>query len=389
MEGAARLLISRPHLPHLSMVFERGPYRAVIMAETPRGVAAPVRNSTNRWGLRGDDPPADWEEWETWIAVGSSTTQCYSLDDDRTWPQQVQRRLRAAGSRTWVGNAGQDGATTRSAVALVDEVMREVRPTGMLFLVGGIDMVLSLSDDRRREGSPHDHALRRRLDRFREARRSGLRGILRGDGLRLRDEFVSWRRSRRAHTVPAKSPHRGRFPPALTAPEDTLPPLNLLLPSLPEYRANLKRLGALARELGARAVFLTQPILYGTDSAWASREARTLRIEGRDYRISAATERRLLERFNAATLEVCAEEELECLDLATRIPPDSLLFYDEGHFTDSGAALAAEAIAGYLSALPKETSFRPRWPRLSHSGPISSFRPTGTWHISIFRDILI
>lgn len=221
-------------------------------------------------------------------------------------------------------------------------------------------MVLSFSEDRRRKGSPYDHAQRQRLDHYREVRRSGLRGILRGDGLRLRDEFVSWRRSRRMRPVPAESSHRTRFPPALMAPEDTLPPINLLLPSLPEYRANLKRLGALARELGARAVFLTQPILYGTDSAWASREARTLRIEGRDYRISAATERRLLERFNATTLEVCAEDGLECLDLAARIPPDSLFFYDEGHFTDSGAALAAEAIAGYLSALPKEASSRPR-----------------------------
>jgi hypothetical protein len=108
-------------------------------------------------------------------------------------------------------------------------------------------------------------------------------------------------------------------------------------------------MGARARELGVRAVFLTHPGAYGRDSLWKTREARTLRIGGRDYRISAATERSLLDRFNAALLEVCASARLECFDLAARIPPDSTYFYDEGHLTDAGAELAAAALAAWLS----------------------------------------
>jgi hypothetical protein len=109
------------------------------------------------------------------------------------------------------------------------------------------------------------------------------------------------------------------------------------------------RIGEGAQALGIRVLFLTQPSLHGSDDAWAGREARVLQVEGRTHRISAATERRLLDLYNRELLSLCSGRGWECLDLAALIPPDSLYFYDAVHFNDSGAALAADAIAGYLA----------------------------------------
>jgi hypothetical protein len=92
--------------------------------------------------------------------------------------------------------------------------------------------------------------------------------------------------------------------------------------------------------------------LFGSDSTWAALESRTIDYHQRDYRISAATERRLIDRFNSVLMDLCAAHRIECFDLATRIPNDSLHFYDEGHFTEKGAALAAEQIARYLLSNP-------------------------------------
>jgi lysophospholipase L1-like esterase len=114
------------------------------------------------------------------------------------------------------------------------------------------------------------------------------------------------------------------------------------------------RMHALARQLGVRAVFLTHPYRYGTGPEWASREGKELEIGGRKYRISAATERRLLDVFNAELLSLCASSGLECMDLAAGMDreagraPDTPFFYDEGHFNDAGAERAASLLADYL-----------------------------------------
>lgn len=140
-----------------------------------------------------------------------------------------------------------------------------------------------------------------------------------------------------------------RFPAPLAAPEDSIHADSLLAKPLEAFRRNILRIQALSRKMDIRVLFMTHPYLYGTDSNWAGRESRTLEYRQRDYRISAATERRLLDRFNEELLGLCAANRLECLDLAPLIPNDSLHFYDEGHFTEQGAALAAEKIAAYIT----------------------------------------
>lgn len=350
--GAAALSLgmaernARAHFPHprVSLAFERGAYHRVLVADPPAGAAGPARVSTNWWGMRGDDPPADWAAHETWIAVGSSSTLCAYLDDARTWPARLQAALNAGdpGRRAWVGNAGEDGLTSAALAGLAEKVVGTVRPRGLIVLPGGPDMIQNFSDDRRERPNPYDAAFARRL-----ARLDGEPGLADRVGL-----WRAWREWRRARAdgpwVPDRSGHAAWNPPPLMVPEDSLPPMDRLLPFLPAYRDNLRKLAATARAQGVRAVFLTHPTAFGTDGEWRLREARILRIEGCEYRISAATERRLRDLYNAALLEVCGAESLECLDLAALIPPEAGYYYDGSHFNDRGAALVGRLIADHL-----------------------------------------
>ncbi len=68
---------------------------------TPGGVL-----TTNAWGMRGEEPPEDWDEWLTIITVGGSTTANFYLDDSLTWSRIIQDRLREVHPQTWVGNCG-------------------------------------------------------------------------------------------------------------------------------------------------------------------------------------------------------------------------------------------------------------------------------------------
>src|SRR4051812_962072 len=90
--GLAEYAARRCFLPAIGSVMESDPYKRIILKQAPRGIVTPTTLSTNRWGMRGDEPPRDWEDWNTLFAVGSSTTLCYHLDDAKTWPYLLQQR---------------------------------------------------------------------------------------------------------------------------------------------------------------------------------------------------------------------------------------------------------------------------------------------------------
>jgi hypothetical protein len=202
-------------------------------------------------------------------------------------------------------------------------------------------MARDLSDEGRARPNPFDNALARRLGRMSD--RPPLRKRM-GIG-RLFD------RGNRGF-IPDSSGHAPWSPPPLSVPEGPLPSLDSLLPSLPAYRESVRRMGALAKGMGMRAVFLTQPIGFGSDSAWARLEARRVTLYGKERHLSCATERRLRDAFNAALLEVCASDSLACFDLAARMSGEPRWFYDGAHFNDAGSDRAAALIAEYLQSRP-------------------------------------
>lgn len=81
-----------------------------------RGVSPVAFHSTNSWGMRGPEPPRDWDARHTIITVGGSTTQCFYLDDHKTWPCLLGEKLHDPYPDVWVGNGGLDGHTTRAHI---------------------------------------------------------------------------------------------------------------------------------------------------------------------------------------------------------------------------------------------------------------------------------
>ena len=56
-----------------------------------------VVHQRNSLGFRGPEPPADFSRDLTIVTVGGSTTECFDLAEDKTWPHDLgvnlQRRL--------------------------------------------------------------------------------------------------------------------------------------------------------------------------------------------------------------------------------------------------------------------------------------------------------
>lgn len=327
--------------PLFGPYFDLRPYKKLQLFPQLAGVSSPAWHTSNRWGLRGDEPPADWESYYTIITIGGSTTQCFYLDDHKTWPYQLQEKLRQTFGRVWVGNAGLDGHSTNGHVLMMRQVIPRLKPDAVILLVGANDLSLSFAEE----------AERNQYDLRFEQRLNSPAGWLFQHSRLLQVVYV-WKRIwlDQAKVVTKDGPPAYR-PEKLSAAETTPSDLKAVLPSLPRFRNNVREIIQLARRMNLRAIFLTQPSLYGDDAYWSGIQAQNYWTQGPKEPISAATQWRMLNLFNQELMRTCREQGVEVLDLAAVIPHSFEYFYDPYHFTEAGAELVAAQVAAYLQNL--------------------------------------
>jgi lysophospholipase L1-like esterase len=329
LELVARIILPPPKFdPALALY----PFTRINKHNEIVGVSEKALYTTNRWGLRGDEPPADWDNSFTIIAIGGSTTLCTSLDDANTWPAQLQAQLRQKGEKAWVGNAGIDGHTSRGHVIMMSEVVKPLHPKAVIVLAGVNDLGISLSVD---NSMWWDEVFNQR------------RNILSRSQLY---QIIMLLKARLIDKVPEMSEVHGEDfadKPIVQSELTPLPDdLTKALPTLPQYKQNLEQMIDIAQAENIKILFMTQPLLYDDTQYWQG-------VDGRPWwvtrpaipNLSAASTWKMMKLFNEEMLKVCQERNVPCYDLASQIPHDRKYFYDIAHFTDAGAALVAQNAA--------------------------------------------
>jgi len=306
--------------PRLGLI----PYaRHTIMVDLP-GVSMGGTLSTNRWGLRGDEPPEDWDAWTTIVTVGGSTTADYYLDDSRTWSNVLQETLRREDSLVWVGNGGIPQHNAETHEYFLREVVAEIRPDIVVFLVG----INDIGQFMREAISLTELSLPER----------GARAFLFTQSRLLQTLY----KAKRVYIDGAEVISENSDPDFellhMTAPETRLPEdLSTMLPDPGYYQRRIRRLIETCRQLEVTPVFLTQPLLYEDTEYWRQIQGGSSWLIGPDSIFSAATKWLMLDHLNRQLIAVCEREGVACFDLASHIPHDTSMFYDEMHFTEAGS----------------------------------------------------
>jgi lysophospholipase L1-like esterase len=340
------------------------------------GVEGTAEYRTSSWGIRGDEFGPDGTEYRI-LSVGGSTTQNLYLDQAETWTLLVGRLLgpTASGKSTWVGDVGTSGRTARSHVLQMRYLMPQLpHIDAVVSLVGVNDLTTALRQGFSYEPPPNlsDPAAERRqmaqafvqvpgrihnrlpaywdedvppvkrLALYQLARTVKLSIDQARSGLNqdpLGEVYLRWRKHRQeAHEI-----------------VDSLPDLTL---PLGEYRGYLEAMASTAREHGTRLILLTQPTLWRADLSPEERDALWLggmgdfqNEPGHDY-FSPRVLQLTMDAYNETLLDVCDEGLAECYDLASALPKDLTVFYDDVHFTEHGSRLVAEHLAEYFRSLP-------------------------------------
>jgi hypothetical protein len=306
---------------------------------------AEIAYSTNSLGLRGPEPPPDFDAYTSIITVGGSTTECRYLSDDKTWPAQLARSLRRSSPKVWVNNAGLDGHSTFGHAVLLQDYVLKLKPKFVLLLVGWNDVGL---------GAPREY------DREQFAWRSGsLRRLLISAanhsevltlGLIAHRSRQAWLRGKGHGGMSFDIRKRRLF--QMTEREVSALCDHHSATFLSGYEQRLKKLVLMTRQAGSEPMLMTQTTMcaIGVDAATGF-DFGSVRAEP-DMNCGALW--RLLEIYNDSTRRIGRETGTKVIDLARLLPRDENYFYDMVHFSNPGAVavgeIAANSLAGDLAA---------------------------------------
>ncbi|TKJ41030.1 hypothetical protein CEE37_05025 [candidate division LCP-89 bacterium B3_LCP] len=318
-------------------IFELIPYQKdIILVELP-GVADTVYASTNKWGLRGDPIPGNWENLTSILMIGGSTTYCMYLSDNKTWPYLLQDFLRQDDPSVIVQNSGHDGHTTYAHLIMMEEVVPVIKPKVVIMLVGVNDMRKALRQGR--------HRIVNRLEESRSIFR--LYSYSRTVQLALK-----W-----YQVIINKVPLVDKIEYTFTINHQPIPVddnkseqdiLGRAESLTDEFQVHLIEIIKCAQASGIKLLFITQPGIYDDTEYWQGIRAQWSYAEKNQVFNSAATESKILNIFNQKLMNICESEGIACFDLASAVPHSSEYFYDDYHFNESGAEFVAEQIYSYI-----------------------------------------
>jgi lysophospholipase L1-like esterase len=130
-------------------------------------------------------------------------------------------------------------------------------------------------------------------------------------------------------------------------------------PSLDSFRKNIKSLIGIAKMHNIRICFMTQPSLYSENMT--EEEMNILWYTAGGTIPDIPTLYRGMNLYNEEVKRICEQHNIECIDLASKIPKNPRYFVDQAHYTPEGAKLVAGVVGDYL-IVNRDDSYAERRP---------------------------
>jgi lysophospholipase L1-like esterase len=359
---AAAELIARGWIRSRSRYFCWPPHSRSRMPLDPsvfQSGDAIVRFDVNRLGERGEAPPRSFDGVYRVLVAGGSAAECYYLDQDSSWPGQLQRllsrpeacqqlRVRTA----HVGNIARSLVPCRAIRHQLEKLLPQLPRNDVAVLMAGasdlvtwleqrtpaqidpggyaLDSIFGLHPERSFGWKPGQLALRRALA---SAQRALLRPI------EQRDTSGKRMAANRAMRAGAR-----QILHAIADPK----------PMLERYEADLREVLRVLKRHSKRVVLVQQMWL---EKSLTPEEAGQMWMfaAGRPYKepVDAYYAHEVVWPLMRTIYDlggrVAQEEGVEALDLQERVPRDLEHYYDEVHHTPKGCALVARLIADHLT----------------------------------------
>lgn len=305
--------------------------RTLIFENPPlEGLDPIVKNKLNSIGCRGEEPPENFEDYLTIMAVGSSTTVCRTLDEGKDWIHQfAQKAKREINQPFWVNNAGLDGNSTFGHLHYLRNHLSKIKPDFVFYLVG-------ISEIERLDLNHHDLA-------YQKNKTLSARDWLKKNSelaILLNGLYRSYHASKIQMEYSVLDLRNAEY----------LETNSILLneklkaqkPFLIQYEKRLRTLILETKAADIQPIVLTHPLLFGNVIDLESGiNLRNVKVKGYD---NGETYWQVLESYNECTRKVAKEENITLIDMAHAMPKEMKYFTDAMHFTNFGAEKFGEIL---------------------------------------------
>jgi lysophospholipase L1-like esterase len=321
----------------------------VVRAPGVPGLDEVIYHQTNWLGFRGENPPKNFADYLTIMTVGGSTTHCRNISEGKTWTALLGEKLKKSFPKLWINNAGIDGQTTFGHLILMEDIIVELRPKVVLFLVGANDQHCEASNtaDLRFLRTKNNSCLGGLINslvarsevhyylinflRYYQARKWGL----------LHHPVDLTKTNRKEVTEKqieaAKEEHRKKY--------------------LESYARRLTKLVEISRENNIEPILLTQPYLLG--QGLDDRTGVDLATVDAGSSGNGKMAWEILELYNDVVRQVGQDHQTLIIDLARELPKSSRNFYDFFHYTNEGSAEIANIIYQHLNPFLQKKASSP------------------------------
>lgn len=302
-----------------------------------------IINTRNSLGFRGPEPPKDRAHHLTVITIGGSTTECHFLNDSMTWPFLLGKMLADSFPGCWLNNAGLDGHSTYGHIVLLNDHVKQLRPSVILFLTGINDVETDgpLFHDKLNIRNAYPD-FRHFIFNNSEVLNVGLNLVRGWRAQKLNNTTgTMWVLDSNRRLVLSEAVMQKR--------------LAQQAPYLKAYRQRLENLTDTCLAWHILPVLMTQPnqFGFGRDSLTGA-DLATYPADPKDTALNGELAWKMLELYNDVVRSICMERGLPLIDLARSMPKNSLYFYDMSHFTNAGSKKISDLVVAALIPILKK-----------------------------------
>ena len=335
-----------PWFPHWRLEYEMD--REVFPRLDPL-----VRIHVNGDGERGAKVPKPGKDLYRVLAVGGSAVECFSLDQEVSWPMQIQRMLEKPESleilgvrRVHVGNIGKSGLDAEALEVMLTKMRRQLPHLDLIIVMVGASNVLNWLANK------HIEARSMLAPFFKLHPENTFQWNV--DSLALTRVYRSTRARfevvRRKNVGSSTGNARRMRANAREILDSTEDPSAMLA----EFDEHFAKVVEIARTCADRVIVLPQPwfqkpSLLPEEIAqfWNGGDGDVFQREVTRF-YSHEVLSVLMSKIEENTIRIAKSQQVEVVEVRGQIPPSVETYYDQFHFTPIGSNLCARTVVDQL-----------------------------------------